>query len=398
MPPRQRLTASPPLLAAILTLLATVPFAAGQTDSTIGLELVAAGFERPIGVVAHGAALYVLEQGGTVRVVRDAAVLPTPFLDLRGLVSAGGERGLLGLAFPPGAAAAPGQALDQEPEEVFVHYSGAGGDTVVARMPVRGGLARPAEAATVLRQAQPYPNHNGGQLAFGPDGMLYLGLGDGGGGGDPLRAGQNLETWLGKILRLDVTVAPYRIPPDNPYAGGGGLPEIWASGLRNPWRFSFDRTTGALWIADVGQNRSEEIDRLAADAPPGADFGWSTLEGNRCFREDPCDREGTVLPIAVYDHGDGLGRSVTGGYVYRGDGLPALRGRYVFGDFVGGTILVVDAEPAAADATRVNGAEPVRPELLARPGFPVSSFGLDSNGELLLLDYGAGRLLRIVPP
>lgn len=363
-----------------LALLALTALAAGQTR--IELEPVARGFERPLGVVAAGDALYVLEQTGRVRVVRDGQVEERPFLDLRDRVSRGGERGLLGLAFAPADGAVP--------TEAFVHLTDPSGDTLVLRMPVEDGRAVPERAREVLRLAQPYGNHNGGQLAIGPDGMLYLGLGDGGSAGDPLRAGQDLSTWLGKILRLDPSGDPYGVPADNPFASGGGEPEIWVSGLRNPWRFSFDPATGDLWIADVGQNETEEIDRLAPAEAAGADLGWSTLEGDRCFRSADCDRSGTVAPVAVYRHADGLGRSVTGGYVYRGDDVPELTGRYVFGDFVGGTILAIDAD-AGQDG-------PVAPTLLARAGFAISSFGVDADGELLVLDYQGGRLLRIVAP
>jgi glucose/arabinose dehydrogenase len=366
--------------ALVLALWTLAALAAGQ--ERIALEPVASGFERPLGVVAAGDALYVLEQTGRVRVVRDGRVEDQPFLDLRDRVSRGGERGLLGLAFAP--------AGDAVPSEVFVHLTDPSGDTLLLRMPVVEGRAVVEQAREMLRLEQPYGNHNGGQLAIGPDGMLYLGLGDGGSAGDPLRAGQDLTTWLGKILRLDPVGDPYAIPSDNPFAAGGGEPEIWVSGLRNPWRFSFDAATGDLWIADVGQNETEEIDRLAPDEAAGADLGWSTLEGDRCFRSADCDRSGTVAPVAVYRHADGLGRSVTGGYVYRGDGVPDLTGRYVFGDFVGGTILAIDAD-AGQDG-------PVAPTLLARAGFAISSFGVDGDGELLVLDYQGGRLLRIVTP
>ena len=364
----------------LLAAVATSPSSA-QSDPPFGLALVADGFERPLGLVEQGGDLYVLEQTGTVRVVRDGRLDERAFLDLRDRVTTGGERGLLGLAFgPPGS---------DGPSEAYVHFSGAGGDTVLMRMPIVDGTAVPEQGREMLRLDQPYGNHNGGQLVVGPDGMLYLGLGDGGSGGDPLRAGQDLGTWLGSILRLDPRGEPYAVPADNPYAAGGGAPEIWVSGLRNPWRFSFDPATGDLWIADVGQNDTEEIDRLAPEEAAGANLGWSILEGDRCFQSEGCDRTGTVLPVAVYRHADGLGRSVTGGYVYRGDRIPALVGRYVFGDFVGGTVMAIDAD-AGSDG-------PVAPTLLARLGFAVSSFGTDADGELLVLDYQGGRLFRLVP-
>lgn len=364
----------------MLALLVAVASACtAQTLPNVAYETVADGFVRPLGIVRDGVgdALYVLEQGGTVRVVQDGVVRPEPFLDLSGAVSTGGERGLLGLAFgPPGAGGVP--------LEAFVHYTDASGDTVLARMPIQDGRAVQDQATVMLRQDQPYGNHNGGQLAFGPDGMLYLGLGDGGSAGDPLGAGRDPDTLLGKLLRLDVRERPYAIPADNPFADGGGRPEIWALGLRNPWRFSFDEASGDLWIADVGQNRTEEVNLLPAGSAGGADFGWSTLEGERCFREQDCDRSGTVPPLASYDHDDGLGRSVTGGHVYRGAALPALQGAYLFGDFVGGTLMLIRED---------------QPEvrLLDRPGVAISSFGLDADGELLIADYSGGRLLRLVP-
>lgn len=380
--PRRAWTIRRRSIVSLFGLLFLLPsLAACQSDPAVGLEVVASGFERPIGVVASGGALYVIEQTGAVRVVRDGAVERSPFLDLGDRVNYGGERGLLGLAFAP--------STDEESGEAYVHFSGERGDTVLLRVPIREGIARVDDAREMLRLAQPYGNHNGGQLAIGPDGMLYLGLGDGGSAGDPVRAGQDLQSWLGTILRIDPRGEPYDIPADNPYAGGGGAPEIWVSGLRNPWRFSFDRDTGDLWIADVGQNDTEEIDRLSPEAAAGANLGWSVLEGDRCFRSDPCDRSGMTPPVSVYRHSDGLGRSVTGGYVYRGERIAELAGRYVFGDFVGRTLMAIDAD-AGSDG-------PVAPTLLARFDFPISSFGVDADGELLMLDYQGGRLLRIVP-
>ncbi len=365
--------------AAATLVLALATSCAAQTLPDVDFETVADGFVRPLGIATDGTGpvLYVLEQGGMVRVVDDGAVRPEPFLDLSDQVSTGGERGLLGLAFGPAGA-------DGAPDEAFVHYTDRAGDTVLARMPIEQGRAVPAAATVMLRQSQPYGNHNGGQLAFGPDGMLYLGLGDGGSGGDPLRAGQDPDTLLGKLLRLDVRETPYAVPADNPFADGGGRAEIWALGLRNPWRFSFDAATGDLWIADVGQNRSEEVNLLPAEAGAGADFGWSTLEGDRCFRQEDCDRSGTTPPLATYDHDDGYGRSITGGYLYRGAALPGVQGAYLFGDFVGGTVMMVREDDPQL-------------RVLARTGASISSFGLDADGELLMLDYGAGRLLRMVP-
>ena len=247
---------------------------------------VASGLSSPVDLTSPDGdpRLFVVEQAGRIRVIRDGVVAETPFLDIRDRVRAGGERGLLGLAFHPRYV---------ENGRFFVDYTDAAG-TVVERYRVSGDpdLADPASAFPVLRVAQPFANHNGGQVAFGPDGMLYAGLGDGGGAGDPLDQGQDVETLLGSILRIDVDSAePYAIPPDNPFAAGGGRPEIWAYGLRNPWRFSFDTPTGRLYIGDVGQDRREEID-VAGAGDGGLNFGWPTTEGTLCFRPADCDPVG----------------------------------------------------------------------------------------------------------
>lgn len=359
--------------------------AAGAQQVT--LERVADGFERPVGVATDGVhddRVYVLEQPGTVRVVKDGAVVPEPFLDLRDRVLAGHERGLLGLAFHP---------QYPRPPEVFVHYTDTDGDTRVVRMPVSNGRARPERARTVLEVAQPDAIHNGGQLAFGPDGYLYVSLGDGGPRNDPEERGQDLTTLLGSILRLDVSETPYAIPPDNPFVDDAqARDEIWAYGLRNPWRFSF-APDGALWIADVGETRVEEVNREAPPSRGGHNYGWSRLEGDRCFGwRETCDLAGTVLPVLTYDRGTGWGGSVTGGHVYRGDAIPSLRGAYVFGDFVGGTVLA--ARPAGL--TSVSGGTGWDAELLLDAGLPITSFGVAPSGELLLTDYG-GSLQRLVP-
>ncbi len=355
---------------------------AAQGAPAVGVDVLAEGFEQPLGVVAAGETLYVLEKTGQVRIVEAGRVDDVPFLDLSSAVSTRSERGLLGMTFWPEEAASGILT------EVFVHYSNRQGDTVLARMPIRDGQAVPEAAVTLLQVDQPFPNHNGGQLAFGPDGYLYLGLGDGGLANDPLRAGQDPDTLLGKLLRLDVRTTPYGIPDGNRYAPDEGRAKVWAEGLRNPWRFSFDAVTNTLWVADVGQNATEEVNRVAAGTAGGHDFGWSTLEGDACFRRDGCDATGTTLPVATYRHEGGLGRSVTGGYVYRGDAIPDLQGWYVFGDFVSGNLLGVDGEAVADGA--------VTPTLLAKLGFPISSLGRTQDGELLVVDFG-GRILRLAP-
>ncbi|MFN2322988.1 MAG: sorbosone dehydrogenase family protein [Trueperaceae bacterium] len=371
----------PPVLAllALVALFVLAGTAWGQR-----LEPVASGFVRPLGIVAAGdgsGRLFVVEQRGTVvAVAPDGAT--ARWLDLQGRTRAQGERGLLGLAFHPDFAANG---------RVFVHYSDRDGGTVLAELTVDPSAER-VDAGTevvLFTLDQPYGNHNGGQLAFGPDGMLYLALGDGGSGGDPLGAGQDLGTPLGALLRFDVDAGgrgTLAIPSDNPFVDvAGARPEIWAYGLRNPWRFAFDPRTGDLWIADVGQNAVEEVNVLHAGAPAGANFGWRVVEGDRCF--DPpqgCDPDRFVAPVATYTHDSGWGRSITGGVVPYGDAAPSLAGRYVFGDFVSGRLFVLDPTTDGYAAA---------PWLAA--GFPVAGFGLDEAGDAYVADYGGGVLYRL---
>ena len=347
------------------------------TDVMLRLVEVASGLSSPVDLTSPDGdpRLFVVEQAGRIRVIRDGVVAETPFLDIRDRVRAGGERGLLGLAFHPRYV---------ENGRFFVDYTDAAG-TVVERYRVSGDpdLADPASAFPVLRVAQPFANHNGGQVAFGPDGMLYAGLGDGGGAGDPLDQGQDVETLLGSILRIDVDSAePYAIPPDNPFAAGGGRPEIWAYGLRNPWRFSFDTPTGRLYIGDVGQDRREEID-VAGAGDGGLNFGWPTTEGTLCFRPADCDPVGLQLPVLDYDHDEGC--SVTGGFVYRGTAIPELDGHYLYSDFCAGWVR----------SFRLEGAGPLDETDwgVGAPG-SVTSFGRDSFGELYILT-AQGGVLRI---
>jgi glucose/arabinose dehydrogenase len=252
-------------------------------------------------------------------------------------------------------------------------------------------VADRADAAServLLTIDQPYANHNGGGLAIGPDGLLWIATGDGGSGGDPLGAGQDLDTLLGKLLRIDprpVNGTPYGIPADNPFVDrDGARGEIWAYGLRNPWRFSFDPATGDLWIGDVGQGSVEEINRWPAGAAPGPNFGWNVMEGSACFEPaEGCSTDGLVLPVAEYGHDRGC--SVTGGHVYRGSDVPGLAGTYLFSDYCSGTIWGFDA-----------GADPATPRTLAESGGAVVSFGEDEAGELYAVDLAGGRIMRIV--
>lgn len=350
----------------------------------VHLERIAAGLDRPLFVTTAGdgsGRIFIVEQGGKILIHRDGRVLGRPFIDLGGeLDTSRGERGLLGLAF----------ADDYEQSGLlFVAYT-AERQVRVGRM--RRSLADPEVAdpdslEVVLAMADPAGNHNGGMLAIGPDGHLWIGTGDGGSAGDPWNNAQSLDSLLGKILRIDVREDPYRIPPDNPFAGrSGARPEIWAYGLRNPWRFSVDRATGDLWIGDVGQNAWEEIDFEPRVAGGGRNYGWRRLEGSRCYRpRSGCSAEDTVLP--VYEYGHGKGCSVTGGYVYRGRALTGLVGWYLFGDYCRGTIW----------ALRQVAAGGVEVAVLAESGLAISSFGELAGGELAVCDHRGGAVWRIAP-
>lgn len=326
--------------------------------------------------------LFVAQQGGVIRIVQNGAVLPAPFLDLSGRTQGGGERGLLGLAFAPGYA---------QNGRFYVDYTRAvGGATVIARYRVSANpnTAEADSEQVILTVAQPAPNHNAGQLAFGPDGYLYAGMGDGGGGGDPQNNGQSGLSLLGKMLRLDVESDPngtYRVPADNPFVGNPAYqPEIWALGLRNPWRYSFDRETGDLWIADVGQNRAEEVNFQPASSGGGENYGWRIMEGLQCYPPGAnCNQTGLTLPIHEYTRGAG-DLSITGGYVYRGASSPSLRGAYIYGDYASGRIWGL---------LRVG----VRFEnrFLLRAPFSISTFGEDEDGELYVANHGQGILYRI---
>ena len=324
--PQNRL-AGPGLLWALASAL-LAPQVAWARSLALELEQIVDGLTRPVSIAdarTRSGRLFVAQQTGEIRIVDGAALLPNPFLDLSDLVSCCGEQGLLGLAFHP----------DYATNGFFyVHYTDLNGGSVIARYSVSSSDPNAADASsslTLLTWPQPFGNHNGGQLAFGPDGFLYIGVGDGGDAGDPDNRGQDLTTLLGKVLRIDVDSTDpglnYAVPPSNPFFGSPPtLPEIWAYGLRNPWRFSFDRGTGDLFIGDVGQNAVEEIDFQPAASPGGENYGWRLMEGSSCFNPPTnCNDGSLILPILEYSHF--LGCSVTGGYVYRGSLYPQLRGR-----------------------------------------------------------------------
>lgn len=355
-------------------------------EGAYGLEEVGSGFNRPLYLTfAPGDAsgrLFVVEQDGTIAILEDGKRQEPLFLDIDSRVgSPANEQGLLSMAFDPDYAA----------NGIFyVYYTDNGGDTVVARYRVAAGnpnAANPDSEEVLLRVGQPYSNHNGGQLKFGPDGYLYISLGDGGAGGDPLNSGQDRSTLLGSILRIDVRAdSPYVIPADNPFVGHEGVrPEIWAWGLRNAWRFSFDRVTGDLFSADVGQNNLEEVNFQPAASPGGENYGWNRFEGSQPYgsgnREGMARREMT-FPIAEYSRDEGC--SVTGGYAYRGARLPALAGNYVFGDYCYGTVWALTPQ---ADGTWL------RTVLMQAPS-EITSFGEDAAGEVYVIIRN-GTIYRI---
>ncbi|MCA1569250.1 MAG: PQQ-dependent sugar dehydrogenase [Chloroflexi bacterium] len=359
---------------------------AGISDAPppLALEAVAEGLASPIGIASapHGW-LIVNEQAGRARAIHPGRGERSTSLDIRDRVLGEGERGLLGLALHP-----------DWPQDgrAFVHYSDRDGDTVLAEFTgTQDGDGAPtfdpSSERLLLRVEQPFANHNGGQIAFGPDGHLWLGLGDGGSAGDPMGHGQNPSTLLGAVLRLDVSQASeYGIPQSNPFAdGGGGAPEVYLYGLRNPWRFSFDPVTNLLWIADVGQNAYEEINRIHPEVDAGANLGWNTMEASHCFADAACSSDGLVLPVAEY--GRDLGCSVTGGHVYRGRAIEGLGGWYLFSDYCGGRLFGIPSDTDGSD---------LAPRILLETGQSISSFGTDADGELYVTDIGGGVLSRIV--
>ncbi|HEX2250377.1 MAG TPA: PQQ-dependent sugar dehydrogenase [Gemmatimonadales bacterium] len=394
MPHTRRSTKSVPSGGWLVLLLGTAAAASGcgsESEPGIGqgtgarLEEIASGLSSPLYLTAPPGdpRLFIVQQTGVIRVVQDGALLPTPFLDLSNQVSVGGEQGLLGLAFYPDYATTG---------RFVVHYTDLAGDTQVSTFQVSAdpNVADAGSEQLILTVDQPYPNHNGGQILFGPDGFLYLGLGDGGSANDPEGRGQNLSDLLGSILRLDVQAGTsYSVPADNPFVGQPDVrPEVWSYGLRNPWRFSFDRLTGDLYIADVGQQRLEEVNVATSleGAGKGVNYGWSIMEGTECLGGGTCNRTGLTLPAFEYRHDQGC--SITGGYVYRGTAIPALQGLYFFGDFCQGWVR----------SFRYTGGE--AGELTDWPGLApggsINSFGEDASGELYLMG-SAGTVYKVVP-
>ncbi|OQW35678.1 MAG: hypothetical protein A4E19_21550 [Nitrospira sp. SG-bin1] len=343
------------------------------------VPIVTDGLENPLFLTHAGdgsGRLFIVEQAGRIRVLDGRALLSAPFLDITNNVLSGGERGLLGLAFHPDY---------RRNGRFFVNYTRKPDGATVVSEYRRGATAISAsqEERILLTVAQPYANHNGGMIAFGPDGHLYIGLGDGGSRGDPENRAQNPAHLLGKILRIDVDHdLPYAIPTDNPFARGGGRPEIYALGLRNPWRFSFDSKTGTLWVADVGQYKWEEIDLVVR----GGNYGWRMMEGTQCFHPSTdCHTTTFSLPVSEYFHDKGR-CSITGGYVYRGQSVPDLVGTYLYGDFCSGEIF------AYQTGDRVN-----EPRQLLKSSLHIASFGEDAAQELYVLDHKGG-VYRLASP
>jgi glucose/arabinose dehydrogenase len=363
------------------------PRQSGGPVPRIALQPLPFGFKQPLFLTHAGdgsGRRFVVEKTGTIQIIKADQVLATPFLDISSKVrSSGSEQGLLGLAFHPRYA---------ENGRFFVGYTDTAGRNTVERYQVSADPDRgdPATGIILLAIGDPAPNHNGGMVVFGPDGHLWVGTGDGGAAGDRYQNGQNRQTLLGKMLRLDVDGGePYAIPADNPYVGNPlDAPEIWAIGMRNPWRYSFDRANGDLWIADVGQNAFEEIDRVPGGSPGGLNFGWPIMEGLHCFPAGAqCDQRPYEQPVAEYGRGGGC--SVTGGYVYRGSDYPSLQGLYFFGDFCTGRIWSLDPQ----DGGRWRMTEQLQDTI------QISSFGEDEAGEVYVTTFSGTnghRIFRIV--
>ncbi len=353
----------------------------------LGVSQVGSGFDQPLFVTyAPGANdLYVVEKSGKVEILEGSGPRSTAFLNVSSKLSTSGEQGLLSIAFHPNYASN---------SYVYAFYSRSDGDSVIARF-TANRTAKTVDVGTekvllVIDRIQSRDNHNGGQLQFGPDGYLYISVGDGGSQGDPDRNGQNRDVLNAKILRIDINSSdPYAIPDSNPYKLSGGKPEIWAYGFRNPWRFSFDKSTGDLWIGDVGGSDAEEANyqaRNATDAA-GRNYGWYILEGNNCvYPTTGCDKSGKTFPIFTYDHSNG-NCSITGGYVYRGTQYPAMQGRYFMGDFCSGNIWSVVPNGSSGWTTKIE---------LSNAVSNLSGFGEGPDGSLYATDLSGGKVYKLI--
>ena len=356
-------------------------FAQSPSWPTLTFTPVANGLNQPTHITDAkdgSGRLFITEQVGRIRVVQQRVLVKTPFLDISSRVSCCGERGLLSVAFPPNYVAK---------RHFYVSYTNLLGDSVISRFKLnpKNNSANPASEEILLTIKQPFANHNGGLMAFGPDSLLYIGMGDGGSAGDPFKNGQNPASLLGKLLRLDVeaNVSPYKIPPSNPFVNQPAWRgEIWAYGLRNPWRFSFDRQTGDLYIADVGQNNYEEVHVQSAASPGGENYGWNIMEGTHCYASATCNTTGLTLPVVEYDHQ--LGCSITGGFVYRGNETPTLQGIYLYGDACSGRIWGLQRTASGWENKQ-----------LTQTSYFISTFGEDEVGRLYVADYQKGVIYHI---
>src|SRR5438552_4464552 len=378
----------PAMIRVLIALLFVFCGGAFAAPPAVTLRLVASGLTLPVEIAHAGDAsgrLFVVEQGGAIKIIKDGAVLATPFLNITAQVLSGGERGLLGLAFHPQFRANG---------KFYVYYTRQADGTIVVseylRSAANADVADPATERQLFTVTHPLSNHNGGHMVFGPDGYLYIGIGDGGGGGDTDNNAQNLGVRLGKLLRIDVNAASgFAVPPSNPFVGqAGALPEIWAYGLRNPWKFNFDRASGDLLIADVGQNAWEEVDFEPAGDPGGRNYGWRITEGNHCFNPPSgCNLAGITLPIIEYGHNFSSGGfAIIGGYVYRGRKSRALRGLYLYGDNVSNHMWAAAAAENWTPSPLING-----------PG-SISTFGEDEAGELYVASLNGGTVHAVDGP
>jgi glucose/arabinose dehydrogenase len=347
-------------------------------SQTIGLQSFASGFTRPLEITNAGdSRLFVVEQGGLIKILNpDGTINPNPFLNISSLITNSGEKGLLGLAFHPNYGTNG---------FFYINYINLDGNTVIAKYTVDSGnpnIANPSSGSILLTITQPYANHNGGTLKFGPDGYLYIGMGDGGSGGDPENRAQNINELLGKMLRINVNSGtPYSIPSDNPYVGIAGADEIWAIGLRNPWKFSFDKKLGNLWIADVGQDNVEEIN-IAATTQSGLNYGWRCYEGDAAYNTANCPSQASMkFPLKTINHSTGA-CSVTGGYAYNGTVYPNFNGLYFFTDYCNPQIGMMTTNGTVTFS-----------EVFSGNNF--STFGEDSNGELYVAAINNGSVFKI---
>lgn len=355
-----------------------------QAQPQINLETFAEGLNAPTTIThVNDSRMFVVEQSGTIKIVDEQGnINENPFLDIEDRINYGGEKGLLGLAFHP----------DYQTNGLFyVNYSNPDGDTHVSEFSVSESdpdLANPDSERILLTIDQPYSNHNGGEIRFGPDGYLYIATGDGGSAGDPENRAQDMTTLLGKILRIDVNGDPYGIPPQNPFVDDPqASDEIWASGMRNPWRFSFDRETGDLWIADVGQNEYEEVNFEPAGSDGGLNYGWRCYEGNHEYNTDDCQNQGTyTFPVHEYSHSETGGCSVTGGFVYRGDEYPNMQGHYFFTDYCNDKIWTLYDDNGNWETTFQG----------QFSGNNFATFGEDAAGELYVAGLSTGTIYKII--